>query len=236
MISNFNIKKSTGVDKISAKIFKACVSTAIGTISNLINTTYNFEKFPLRLKQAQVLPLFKKKDSLNKENYRPVSILPIISKFFERKMHDQLSEYLDSSFNPFLAAFRKGFGCQSTLLRLLKDWRKALDNHEYIAAILMDLSKAFDCLSHLLLIAKLKAYGLSEEAVKLLDSYLNDRSKQIKLGPYATSSWEKLFKGVPQCSILGPLLLHVFINDIFYFIVQINILYNYADDNTLDYT
>ena len=142
----FSFKPTTETYKISAKILKACVSTVSGTISNLINTTYNFGKFPLRLKQAQVLPLFKKKDALNKENFRPVSILPIISKIFERNMHDQLSEYLDSSFNPFLAAFRKGFGCQSSLLRLLEDWRKALDNHECIAAILMDLSKAFDCL------------------------------------------------------------------------------------------
>ena len=148
-------------------------------------------------------------------------------------MHDQLSEYLDSSFNPFLAAFRKGFGCQSTLLRLLEDLRNSSDNHQCIAAILMDLSKAFDCLPHGLLVAKLKAYGLSEEAVKLLDSYLNDRSQQIKLGPYA-SSWEKLFKGVPQGSSLGPLLFNVFINDIFYFIVQ-SILYKYADDNTLSF-
>ena len=97
----------------------------------------------------------------------------------------------------------------------------------------MDLSKAFDCLPHGLLIAKLKAYGLSEETVKLSDSYLNDRSQQIKLGPYA-SSCEKLFKGVPQGSILGPLLFNVLINDIFYLIVQ-NILYNYADDNTLSF-
>ena len=75
-------------------------------------------------------------------------------------MHNQLSEYFDDIFNPFLAAFRKGFGCQSTLLRLLEDWKKALDNHESAAAVLMDLSKAFDCLPHGLLIEKLRAYGM----------------------------------------------------------------------------
>ena len=125
-----------------------------------------------------------------------------------------LSQIVDDIFNPFLAAFRKGFGCQSTLLRLLEDWRKALDNYESAAAVLMDLSKAFDCLSHGLLIEKLRANGLASDAIDLLSSYLSDRVKQVRLGSH-TSTWEKIIKGVPQGSILGPLLFNVFLNDIF---------------------
>ena len=231
VISNLDPKKATGVDNISAKILKSCVSSVSGTISNLINATYESSKFPSGLKGAQVVPLFKKKDPLNKENFRPVSLLPVISKIYERSMHEQLSDHLNASFHPFLAAFRKGFGCQSTLLRLLEDWRKALDNQQCVGAILMDLSKAFDCLPHRLLTAKLKAYGLSEGAAKLLDSYLEDRSQQIRLGTH-TSSWEKLFKGVPQGSILGRLLFNtlstiyfISLANAFYIITLMTILY-----------
>ena len=160
-------------------------------------------------------------------------VLPIISKAYERVMHNQLSEYFNDIFNPFLAAFRKGFGCQSTLLRLLEDWRKALDNHQSAAAVLMELSKAFDCLPHGLLIEKLRAYGLASDAIDLLSSYLSDRVQQVRLGSH-TSTWEKIIKGVPQGSILGPLLFNVFLNDIFFFVNQA-VIYNYADDNTLSF-
>ena len=100
------------------------------------------------------------------------------------------------------------------LLYLLEDWRKALDNHQFAAAILMDLSKAFDCLPHDLLIEKLRAYGLAPDAVSLLSSYLSDRVQKVRLGSH-NSTWEKIIKGVPQGSILGPLLFNVIINDIF---------------------
>ena len=97
----------------------------------------------------------------------------------------------------------------------------------------MDLSKAFDYLPHVLLIAKLRACGLSVEAVELLESYLSDRSQQVRLGTF-TSTWEKLFKGVPQGSILGPLLFNIFLNNIFYFVLS-STIYNYADDNTVSF-
>jgi hypothetical protein len=128
--------------------------------------------FPNRLKEAQVTPIFKKNDPSLKGNYRPVSILPIPSTNFEKVLSVQFSDFFDNIFDHFLCAFRKGHGCQTTLLRLLEDWKQALDCKEYIVAILMDLSKAFDCLPHDILICKLSTYGLSDNATKLLLSYL----------------------------------------------------------------
>ncbi len=148
-------------------------------------------------------------------------------------LSEQLTDYFDNIFHSFLCAFRKGHGCQTTLLRLLEDWKSALDKNQYVAAILMDLSKAFNCLPHDILLSKLSAYGLSSKSVKLLQNYLTGRKQQIKLQG-VISEWAGITKGVPQGSILGPLLFNIFINDIFYFIEH-GTLYNYADDNTLSY-
>ena len=128
-------------------------------------------------------------------------------------------------------------GCQSTVLRLVEDWRRALDNDEYVSAILIDLFKVFDCLPHDLLLGKLRAYGLTEKACSLVSSYLSDRKQQVKLGPHCSdwALWAGIIKGVPQGSILGPLLFNIFINDILHILDQSS-LYNYADDNTLLYS
>ena len=124
-------------------------------------------------------------------------------------------------------------GCQSTLLRLVEDWRNALDNRQYAEAIMMDLSMAFDCLPHDLLLGNLREYGLSVKECALVSSYLSDRKPTVKLGPHY-SKWSNITKGVPQWSIMGPQLFIVFINDIFQALGRSS-LYIYADDITLSY-
>ena len=232
-IRKLGVKKATGFDGISAKIVKIAEPAILQPLTLLLNKSVECSVFPDNLKCAQVVPLHKKNSTLVKSNYRPVSILPIFSKIFERVMFDQIIEFFYIHFNPYLSAFRPGFGCQSVLLRILEDWRKALDDNLYVATVLMDLSKAFDCLPHDLLLLKLKSYGFSDNALELVTSYLTNRKQCVKLGSLC-SSYQPLVKGVPQRSILGPLLFNVFINDIFSFVTDSS-LYNYADDNTLSY-
>ena len=153
----------------------------------MINLTIKKSQFPDDAKKAVVPPLHKKNSCLDKENFRPVSILPILSKLYEKALNAQLTEYFNHHFDIFLSAFRAQYGCQSTFLRVIEDWKQALDQNKYVAAILMDLSKAFDCLPHDLLLLKLKTYGFSENALKLMASYLTNRKQCVKLGNFKSN-------------------------------------------------
>ena len=113
-----------------------------------------------------------------------------------------------------MAAYHKGYSCQHVLLRVVEDWKLALDNRKHVAAMLMDLSKAFDSLPHELIIAKLKAYGMKEEGCAFVWAYLSKRKQRVKLSGRA-SDWMELLKGVPQGSILGPIFFNIFMNDIY---------------------
>ena len=227
-----NVRKATGYDNIPAKLLRLAQNELTYPITNLVNNSISMSTFPDQLKCAELSPLYKKKDNLNKKNFRPVSILTGISKLYESVVNDQLLEFFSRLFNDLIGAFRKGYSCQSLLVKCIDNWKSALDKQHYIGALFMDLSKAFDCLPHGLIIAKLHAYGLELPACNLLFSYLHGRKQPVKISN-SKSSWTLLTKGVPQGSILGPLLFNIFMNDLFLFIEKCH-LYNYADDNSLD--
>ena len=154
--------------------------------------------FPRMLKCAEVSPIYKKGNNMDVGNYRPVSILPIMSKVFEKVIINQISSYFDSIFHPCIFGFRKGYSCESI--------KCSLDKGNIVCCILMDLSRAFHCIPHKLLISKFKAYGVSVSACDVITSYLKDRRQRVKIGTQR-SEWMHAHKGSAQ----GLCLVHLVI-------------------------
>ena len=149
---------------------------------------------------------------------------------YERCIYEQLQSYFEKILSPYQCGFRKGFNAQHCLIALIETWKKSVDSGGAFGALMTDLSKAFDCLSHDLLIVKLDAYGFDKKSLKLVYSYLSNRKQRVKINDTYSSLGEILF-GVPQGSILGSLLFNIFICDMFYFLEDYGIA-NHADDST----
>ena len=156
-ILKLNGKTSAGPDAIPPKIIKDSISVVTPYLTKLFNKSLADNIFPCNLKKGNVTPLFKKEDNTKKENYRPISILPTNSKLYERLIFQQITPFRSKNLSPYLCGFRKGFNAQHALMRLKDKLNKSLDKKENVGLLMMDLSKAFDCISHDLLIAKLNA-------------------------------------------------------------------------------
>ena len=230
-IKQLNPRKASPADCIPAKILLENSGVFSVAIQNLFNSNLSKGTFPKELKVGDISSLFKKEDAFTKKNYRPITVLPSVSKIYERLVQDQMLPFVQSFLSSLLCGLREGYGTQHALLRFVEACKKTIDNRGVAGAVLTDLSKAFDCLNHELLIAKLNAYGFSKSALMFIHSYLTDRKQRVKVNG-SFSTWTETVLGVPQGSVLGPLLFNIYLNDLFMFLEETEIC-NYADDTTI---
>ena len=206
---------SCGVDEISAFFVKLSINQSAAAIADIVNTSFRYNKFPERWKKAVIIAIPKTELPLTPADYRPISLLSVLSKIIEKLAAKQIIQYLTQHklFDECQSGYRKCHSPGTALLEITDYIFQGLDNSEIAILVLLDYSRAFDCANHDIILAKLKSIGFSNCALNWIHSYLTDRLQRVKTQS-GNSNWIKLLNGVPQGSILGPLLFTILLMDI----------------------
>ena len=231
-IKCLDIGKSTGHDGISPRMLKEAGHTIVHSLTHLFNMSMKYGSFPDTWKKANVIPIFKKGDKDNANNYRPISVLPIISKIFERIIFKHVYNHLHV--NRLISKHQSGFQPNESTVNQLAfmyhEFSEALDRKKDVRIVFCDVSKAFDKVWHLGIIFKLKQLGIDGILLDWFTDYLKNRKQRVVIKGKC-SEWGTIEAGVPQGSVLGPLLFIVYINDLAD-VVNCNIKM-FADDTCL---
>lgn len=233
IIGSLENSGSKDVYGITVALLKTIKHYIVYPLTKLINQCFISGIFPDALKVASVIPVYKKGDVNDPGNYRPISLLPILSKVIEKAIKTQLVSYIDNNYilNECQHGFRKNHTTTEAILSFVDYTMGCFESGLYSASIFCDLSKAFDCVSHAILISKLSRYNFDRSSITLINSYLTNRS-QVVCVDGMVSEKQTITAGVPQGSILGPVLFLLYINDLPGAIAPSRCIL-YADDTTL---
>lgn len=181
-LETLNPSKIIGHDKIPLRVIKLASNVLAPSLTNIFNVCIQTSNWPEQWKRGIWVPLHKKDNHSDIKNYRPITILAAIDKVFEQLLSNQGTQFMEPYLSNCQTAYRKQNSCETTLTKLMEDWKEALDTSNVVGILSTDLSKAFDSLHPPLLLAKLKAYGFEDCAIGLMRSYFSERWNRVRIG------------------------------------------------------